>query len=210
MVMRQEPMNYLKYKNLETGEEVELRYKNGEWKNEWDQYTEDEAHWEFVESGTTPEFVVLADGFSMLAPDEQGNLSTEQTLNILPDSNGVLFVTIYDLEKVDEEGVQEVKDAVTLVNDLNKAGHEMRIVLLTSMSRNIHDNPLEKVQAWLSDNEIEGIRVNVLDVEGDNNVYFADATAIKTIMRGNPGFMYMENGVVVDKGRKAEKLEIKK
>ncbi len=210
MVMRQEPMNYLKYKNLETGEEVELRYKNGEWKNEWDQYTEDEAHWEFVESGTTPEFVVLADGFSMLAPDEQGNLSTEQTLNILPDSNGVLFVTIYDLEKVDEEGVQEVKDAVTLVDDLNKAGHEMRIVLLTSMSRNIHDNPLEKVQAWLSDNEIEGIRVNVLDVEGDNNVYFADATAIKTIMRGNPGFMYMENGVVVDKGRKAEKLEIKK
>ena len=49
--------------------------------------------------------------------------------------------------------------------------------------------------------------MNVLDIEGENNVYFADATAIKTIMRGNPGFMFMKNGVVVDKGRKVSDLD---
>jgi len=71
----------------------------------------------------------------------------------------------------------------------------------------ISDSPLQNTQVWLSDNGIEGIRVNVLDIEGENNVYFADATAIKTIMRGNPGFMFMKNGVVVDKGRKVSDLD---
>ena len=81
--------------------------------------------------------------------------------------------------------------------------------MLTSMGRTT-DNPLQKTQVWLSDNGIEDIRVNVLDIDGENNVYFADATAIKTIMRGNPGFMFMKNGVVIDKAREADKLKIEK
>ena len=36
----------------------------------------------------------------------------------------------------------------------------------------------EEIQAWLYDNQIEGM-----------DYLFADATAIKTMLRGNPGFM---------------------
>lgn len=208
MVKRQEPMNVIKFRSVTDPNVVkELRYKNGEWNNEWNVYF-DETQWEaFGDAETTPEFVILADGFSMLAPDEEGNLSNEQALNILPDSNGVIFVTVYDLAKVDEDGIKEIKDAVNLVRDLRKGGSEIRMVMLTSMGH-ADESPLQNVQVWLSDNGIEDIRVNVLDIEGDNNVYFADATAIKTVMRGNPGFMYMKNGVVVDKGRKAAELQI--
>ena len=208
MVMHQEPENVISFRSVADSTVVkELRYKNGEWNNEWNDYF-DEEKWEAVgDAETTPEYVVLADGFSMLAPDENGVLSLEQTLNVLPDSNGVLFVTVWNLDKVDEEGVEEIKKAVDLVSNMNKDDGEVKIVLLTSMGRS-SDSPLQKVQVWLSDNGIDGIRVNVLDVDGENNVYFADATAIKTIMRGNPGFMFMKNGVVVDKGRSAASLNI--
>lgn len=207
MVEHQEPMNIIKFRSVADPNVVDtLKYKNGEWDNKWNDYF-DETKWEVLgDAETTPEYIILADGFSMLAPDENGVLSLEQTLNILPDSNGVLFVTIYDLADVDEEGVLEVKNAVEKVRELNKEGREIRLVMLTSMGR-ISDSPLQNTQVWLSDNGIEGIRVNVLDIEGENNVYFADATAIKTIMRGNPGFMFMKNGVVVDKGRKVSDLD---
>jgi uncharacterized membrane protein YphA (DoxX/SURF4 family) len=207
MVEHQEPMNIIKFRSVADPNVVDtLKYKNGEWDNKWNDYF-DETKWEVLgDAETTPEYIILADGFSMLAPDENGVLSLEQTLNILPDSNGVLFVTIYDLADVDEEEIQEVKNAVDKVRELNKEGREIRLVMLTSMGR-ISDSPLQNTQVWLSDNGIEGIRVNVLDIEGENNVYFADATAIKTIMRGNPGFMFMKNGVVVDKGRKVSDLD---
>jgi uncharacterized membrane protein YphA (DoxX/SURF4 family) len=207
MVEHQEPMNIIRFRSVADPNVVDtLKYKNGEWDNKWNDYF-DETKWEVLgDAETTPEYIILADGFSMLAPDENGVLSLEQTLNILPDSNGVLFVTIYDLADVDEEEIQEVKNAVDKVRELNKEGREIRLVMLTSMGR-ISDSPLQNTQVWLSDNGIEGIRVNVLDIEGENNVYFADATAIKTIMRGNPGFMFMKNGVVVDKGRKVSDLD---
>ena len=207
MVEHQEPMNIIKFRSVADPNVVDtLKYKNGEWDNKWNDYL-DETTWEVVgEAETTHESIVLDDGACMLAPDENGVLSLEQTLNILPDSNGVLFVTIYDLADVDEEEIQEVKNAVDKVRELNKEGREIRLVMLTSMGR-ISDSPLQNTQVWLSDNGIEGIRVNVLDIEGENNVYFADATAIKTIMRGNPGFMFMKNGVVVDKGRKVSDLD---
>ena len=206
MVEHQDPENIIRFRSMtDTTVVKELKYKNGEWNNEWNDYF-DEEKWEAIgDAETTPEYIVLADGFSMLAPDENGVLSLEQTLNILPDSNGVLFVTAWNLDKIDEEGVAEIKEAVKRVNDLNKEGREIRILLLTSMGR-IDDSPLQKAQVWLSDNDIDGIRVNVLDLDGENNVYFADATAIKTIMRGNPGFMFMKSGVVVDKGRKVNDL----
>ncbi len=209
MVKHQEPENVIRFRSVDDSTVVkELRYKNGEWNNEWNDYF-DETKWEAVgDAETTPEYIVLADGFSMLAPDENGVLSLEQTLNILPDSNGVLFVTAWNLDKIDEEGVEEIKKASKLVQELNDAGREVRLVLLTSMGRS-SDSPLQKAQVWLSDNGIEGIRVNVLDIEGENNVYFADATAIKTVMRGNPGFMFMKNGVVVSKAREVSSLNIK-
>lgn len=209
MVKHQEPENIIKFRSVKDTTLVkEIRYKK--W-DEVDSVYNDETLWEAIDAATTPEFVVLADGFSMLAvdPDDTtATLSMDQTLNILPNSNGVIFVTVYDLAKVDKEGVEEIKNAVKLDSALNADGYDIRLVLLTSMDPEGDSVSLAKVQEWLSDNDINGIQVNVLDAMGDNNVYFTDATAIKTIMRGNPGFMFVKNGVVVDKQRKVGKLTL--
>ncbi len=66
----------------------------------------------------------------------------------------------------------------------------MEIVLLTSALA-------EDLQPWLEEQGLENLEY-----------YFADATAIETIMRGNPGFMYLKDAVVVDKGRKVSELKI--
>ncbi len=209
MVKHQEPENIIKFRSVKDTTLVkEIRYKK--W-DEVDSVYNDETLWEAIDAATTPEFVVLADGFSMLAvdPDDTtATLSMDQTLNILPNSNGVIFVTVYDLAKVDKEGVEEIKNAVKLDSALNADGYDIRLVLLTSMDPKGDSVSLAKVQEWLSDNDINGIQVNVLDAMGDNNVYFTDATAIKTIMRGNPGFMFVKNGVVVDKQRKVGELTL--
>ena len=55
----------------------------------------------------------------------------------------------------------------------------------------------EEVQAWLYQNGISGL-----------NYLFADATAIETMMRGNPGFMFVKDAVVVDKTRKIRDLKL--
>jgi hypothetical protein len=68
--------------------------------------------------------------------------------------------------------------------------NDLRIVLLTSALP-------EEIQAWLYENQLDGL-----------DFLFADATAIETMMRGNPGFMFVQDAVVVDKGRKAGEVKI--
>ena len=65
----------------------------------------------------------------------------------------------------------------------------MEIVLLTSALP-------EDVEQWRQKRGFEDI-----------DTYYADATAIETIMRGNPGFIVLRDAVVVDKGRKARELK---
>ena len=67
-----------------------------------------------------------------------------------------------------------------------------KIVLLTSALP-------EEVQAWMYKNGVTGL-----------DYLFADATAIETMMRGNPGFIHLKNAVVMNKGRKVEDLKITK
>jgi hypothetical protein len=55
----------------------------------------------------------------------------------------------------------------------------------------------EEAQAWLYQNNISGL-----------DYLFADATAIETMMRGNPGFMFVKDAVVVDKTRKIRELKL--
>ena len=78
---------------------------------------------------------------------------------------------------------QAVKRAVSLAED-----NGMQIVMLTAALP-------EEVQAWMADNDVSGL-----------DYYFADATAIETMMRGNPGFMYVKKATVIDKKRKAVEL----
>jgi uncharacterized membrane protein YphA (DoxX/SURF4 family) len=135
--------------------------------------------WEWTSSRVEmPE--IKAPGFSMF--DMEGS---DRALELITAEDGLVIVTIHHLEKIDAEDVEEIKTARTLADENGK-----EIVLLTSALP-------EDILIWMYENGIE-----------DMDFYFADATAIETMMRGNPGFMYVENATVVDKGRVAGELKM--
>jgi uncharacterized membrane protein YphA (DoxX/SURF4 family) len=135
--------------------------------------------WEWTSSRVEmPE--IKAPGFSMF--DMEGS---DRALELITAEDGLVIVTIHHLEKIDAEDVEEIKTARTLADENGK-----EIVLLTSALP-------EDILIWMYENGIE-----------DMDFYFADATAIETMMRGNPGFMYVKNATVVDKGRVAGELKM--
>jgi hypothetical protein len=136
------------------------------------------AEWEWESSRVVDPREIAAPGFSML--DLEGE---DRAMDLLPAEDGMIIVTVHHIDKVRDKGVMEVKRAVTLAED-----NGIKIVMLTAALP-------EEVQAWMADNDISGL-----------DYLFADATAIETMMRGNPGFMYVKNATVVDKGRKAAEL----
>ena len=138
------------------------------------------AVWEWVSSRVVDPREIAAPGFSML--DLEGE---DRAMDLLPAEDGLIIVTVHHIDKVKAKGVVEVKRAVALAEE-----NGIKIVMLTAALP-------EEVQAWMADNDISGL-----------DYLFADATAIETMMRGNPGFMYVKNATVVDKGRKAGELKI--
>ena len=125
-------------------------------------------------------FEIKAPGFSMM--DIEGN---DHALELLPAEDGLIIVTVHHLEDVNETGVRDIKRALSTAEE-----NGIQIVMLTAALP-------EEVQAWLYQNEVSGL-----------DYLFADATAIETIMRGNPGFMFVKNAVVIDKTRKIRDLKI--
>ena len=136
--------------------------------------------WEWESSRVVDPREIAAPGFSMM--DLEGE---DRATDLLPAEDGMLIVTVHHLQDVDKKGVGEVKRALHMAEESG-----MRIVMLTSALP-------EEVQAWLYENQIDGL-----------DYLFADATAIETMMRGNPGFMYVKDATVVDKGRKVGSLRI--
>ena len=179
MIEEHEAMNHLFLRNLESGEETVVDYPNGGW-NEVPEEYKDFSKWEITRSTSDEPFEVMAPGFAMM--DLEGN---DHATELLPAEDGMLIVTIHHLEKVDEKGVREVRRAMRIAEE-----NDLRIVLLTSALP-------EEIQAWLYENQMDGL-----------DFLFADATAIETMMRGNPGFMFVKDAVVVDKGRKAGEVKI--
>ena len=138
------------------------------------------AEWEWESSRVVDPREIMAPGFSML--DLEGE---DRAMDLLPAEDGMIIVTVHHIDEMRDKGVVEVRRAVTMAED-----NGIQIVMLTAALP-------EEVQAWMADNDINGL-----------DYYFADATAIETMMRGNPGFMYVKNATVVDKGRKASELKI--
>ena len=136
--------------------------------------------WEWESSRVVDPREIAAPGFSMM--DLEGE---DRATDLLSAEDGMLIVTVHHLQDVDKKGVGEVKRALRMAEESG-----MRIVMLTSALP-------EEVQAWLYENQIDGL-----------DYLFADATAIETMMRGNPGFMYVKDATVVDKGRKVGSLRI--
>ncbi|MBP5677791.1 MAG: DoxX family protein [Bacteroidales bacterium] len=179
MVEEREAMNHLYLRNIKTGETATVDYRNGDWESVPAEY-KDFNVWE-IESSTSDEpFEIKAPGFSMM--DLTGD---DHAAELLPAEDGMMLITIHHLDKVDEKGVKEVRTAMRIGED-----NGIHTILLTSALP-------EEVQAWLYENNIDGL-----------DYLFADATAIETMMRGNPGFMYIKDATVVDKTRKAISLNI--
>ena len=135
--------------------------------------------WEWESSRVVDPREIAAPGFSMM--DLEGE---DRATDLLPAEDGMLIVTVHHLQDVDKKGVGEVKRALRMAEESG-----MRIVMLTSALP-------EEVQSWMYENKIDGL-----------DYLFADATAIETMMRGNPGFMYVKDATVVDKGRKVNELK---
>lgn len=179
MIVEREALNHMTFKNIASGEEVTVDYPNGGWERVPAEYKDFEK-WEIVSSTSDEPYELKADGFSMM-----DMLMEDHAVELIQAEDGLVIVTIHSLDKMDAEGAEEVKLAQQLAAENGK-----QIVLLTAALP-------EEIQAWLYDNQVEGM-----------DYLFADATAIKTMLRGNPGFMYVKDAVVVDKGRKAEILKI--
>lgn len=136
--------------------------------------------WEWESSRVVDPREIAAPGFSMM--DLEGE---DRATDLLPAEEGMLIVTVHHLQEVDKKGVGEIVRALHMAEE-----NGLRIVMLTSALP-------EEVQTWLYENKIDGL-----------DYLFADATAIETMMRGNPGFMYVKDAMVVDKGRKISSLNI--
>ena len=135
--------------------------------------------WEWESSRVVDPREIAAPGFSMM--DLEGE---DRATDLLPAEDGMLIVTVHHLLDVDKKGVSEVKRALRMAEE-----NGIRIVMLTSALP-------EEVQNWMYENKIDGL-----------DYLFADATAIETMMRGNPGFMYVKDATVVDKRRKVNELK---
>lgn len=137
------------------------------------------SQWEWQSSRVEmPE--VKAAGFSMMDVDGE-----DHAMDLIAAEEGLEIVTVYNLQDVDSEGEEEIKKAITQAGE-----NGIDIALLTSALP-------EEVDARLFRMGIQGIET-----------YYTDATAIKTMLRGNPGFMYVKDAKVVDKGRKADELKV--
>ena len=179
MIVEQEAMNHMVLKNIATGEETTVDYLNGHWDEVPAEYKNFEE-WEIISSTSDEPFEITAPGFAMM--DIEGN---DHATELLPAEDGLMIVTVHDLENLNGRNAADIAAALALAQE-----NELQIVMLTSALP-------EEVQAWLYNNGIAGL-----------DYLFADATAIKTMMRGNPGFMFVKNSTVVDKTRKIRDLKL--
>ena len=179
MIVEREAMNHMVMKNNETGEETTVDYLNGHWDEVPAEY-KDFDKWEIISSTSDEPFEIMAPGFSMM--DFESN---DHATELLPAEDGLIIITVHHLNDVDEKGTRDIATALALARE-----NEIQIVMLTAALP-------EETQSWLYQNKISGL-----------DYLFADATAIETMMRGNPGFMFVKNATVVDKTRKIRELKI--
>lgn len=138
------------------------------------------ATWEWESSRVVDPREIAAPGFAML--DLEGE---DHATDLLPAEDGLLIVTVHHLEDVDENGVLTIRAAQRTAED-----NALKIVMLTAALP-------EEVPTWLADHNISGL-----------DYLFADATAIETMLRGNPGLMYIKDATVISKTRRVEDLNI--
>ena len=114
---------------------------------------------------------IKADGFSMLDMD-----MNDHAQEFIGSSDYVLIATIHHLDKVTEQGIHALQSTLDYVQE-----NGLQMVLLTSALP-------EEVENFLYANKLD-----------DLEFYFADVTAIETMLRSNPGFILLKDGKVLGK-----------
>lgn len=125
--------SYMSYKNLQTGEEVEIETKD------WEAY-QDEAVWQLTGTRVVDPHEIDADGFSML--DMEGN---DMAVDLLSSPDYLIIATLPhpDLESMSERGLRALKS----VNQFAMDNDVQMVVLASALS--------EDVQSFLYDNELQ-------------------------------------------------------
>ena len=130
-----------------------------------------EAQWEWESSRVEDPHEIKADGFSMLDMD-----MNDHAKELIGSEDYLLIATVHHLDKVNEDGLEGLEDAAEWAQE-----HGVQMVLLTSALA-------EEVQSFLYAYQMDDI-----------DFYFADATAIETMARSNPGFLLLKRGKVLGK-----------
>lgn len=130
-----------------------------------------EAQWEWESSRVEDPHEIKADGFSMLDMD-----MNDHAKELIGSEDYLLIATIHHLDKVNEDGLEGLEDAAEWAQE-----HGVQMVLLTSALA-------EELQSFLYAYQMDDI-----------DFYFADATAIETMARSNPGFLLLKRGKVLGK-----------
>jgi len=130
-----------------------------------------EAAGEFIEVNTE----LIEEGYVPPIHDFSLIKNGEDELKNLMQEDKLLMVVAYNLSKTEQEGWSHIKNAVEKANQNN-----YKVIGLTASG----DNAIKEIK--------KGYDLNF-------DFYFADETAIKTIIRANPGLVEIKTGTIINK-----------
>lgn len=164
-----EMQSFVVYRNVKSGDTIEFEAK----------YLVDsmnsnpnwDSEWEWIDSRVIDPREVAAPGFSIM--DMFGD---DKTFEIIGHGDPIIIVTSHDILDINEKGWQAIQRVKSLGEE-----HAVPVVLLTASLP-------EQVDSLLWKNHLETWEY-----------FFSDDKAIETIMRSNPGFLLMQEGVVKGK-----------
>lgn len=134
-------------------------------------YEADTVTWECIGTRVVDPHEIAAPGFSMLDMNDD-----DWAVDLVGSPDSIVIVTMHHLDKVNADGTAALQAMALWAEQEN-----VQLVLLTSALA-------DQIQAYLHDADLESIEY-----------YFADATAIETMTRSNPGFVLLQDGVVQGK-----------
>ena len=130
-----------------------------------------EESWEWESSRVVDPHEIRASGFAML--DSEMN---DYAKDLIGSTDYILIATAHHLDKVGDQGVESLYWAL----DFAKENNIQMVMLVSALP--------EEMDAFRDANGLDEI-----------DFYFADATAIETMMRSNPGFVLLKEGKVIGK-----------
>lgn len=134
-------------------------------------YANDTLKWTYLDTRVVDPYEIHADGFAML--DMEGN---DYAVDLIGSPDSLVIVTIHHLDKVSERGLESIRQMLSWAEN-----EGIQLVMLTSALT-------EDMQAFLYEHNLDNVEF-----------YFADATAIETMARSNPGFLLLKDGKVLGK-----------